>query len=107
MPVSATCHSDGHEPPTVCSACSQTVLPDAQFCSRCGRAVRPPTEPDASAGPARSPSDPVEMARRPLTVLFCDLVGSCRLTESLELEPPPPTQRAAISSDPTRTQQTE
>jgi len=28
----------------------------------------------------------VEAARRPLTVLFCDLVDSCRLTAALDLE---------------------
>ena len=56
-----------------CPSCRQENPEDAKFCSNCGTSLR--------AAPAEATAE-----LRQLTVLFCDLVGSTSLSESLDPE---------------------
>ncbi|KPL34623.1 adenylate/guanylate cyclase [Streptomyces anulatus] len=60
-----------------CSSCQQDLPPTARFCSSCGT-------PCATTGPA--PAAPAGDERKPVTVLFCDLVGSTALSGVLDPE---------------------
>ncbi len=65
-----------------CSSCQQDLPPTARFCSSCGT-------PCATAGTAGAPPAPAAPAgdeRKPVTVLFCDLVGSTALSGVLDPE---------------------
>ncbi|MEU0100487.1 adenylate/guanylate cyclase domain-containing protein [Streptomyces sp. NPDC006267] len=65
-----------------CLSCQQDLPPTARFCSSCGT-------PCATAGPPGSgpaPADPSGDERKPVTVLFCDLVGSTALSGVLDPE---------------------
>jgi class 3 adenylate cyclase/tetratricopeptide (TPR) repeat protein len=68
-----------------CAACGREVRAGARFCSGCGRALEagPAAEPapGAIALPEREGGE-----RRPLTVLFCDLVRSTELAARLDPE---------------------
>jgi class 3 adenylate cyclase len=89
-----------------CASCGAEVPDGAKFCMECGRPVAGPA-PSAPAGPAvpgaetRTPAaytprhlaekilttrGALEGERKPVTVLFCDLVGSTELAERLGLE---------------------
>ena len=57
---------------SACEACGQENPREARFCMRCGAAV--------------SPEGSVEEARKVVSVLFCDLVGSTTATERLDPE---------------------
>lgn len=64
-----------------CPACGMQGAQGAKFCPECGaRLPCPATEPAFPAA-ARSPVE-----RRQLTVMFCDLVGSTRLSLELDAE---------------------
>jgi len=75
---------------TACTHCGFTNDPEAKFCGGCGR----PTEASAIPGIdqgilGRRPRDRVETpvaARRQLTVMFCDLVGSTALSSQIDPE---------------------
>ncbi len=54
-----------------CSHCSQTLPPEARFCTQCG---------------SPAPPGPTIEERRHLTVMFCDLVADPPLAEQLEPE---------------------
>ncbi|WP_326697594.1 AAA family ATPase [Streptomyces sp. NBC_01754] len=56
-----------------CPSCRQDLPPDARFCSSCGT--------PCAAAPA-----PGDDERKPVTVLFCDLVGSTALSGVLDPE---------------------
>ena len=85
----------------ICSSCGASVQAGSKFCDTCGTpltaAPRPEPERPRPGGPqAASAEDVVEVAgpskgpaeaeRRQLTVLFCDLVGSTRLSGQLDPE---------------------
>ncbi|MFJ8844214.1 adenylate/guanylate cyclase domain-containing protein [Streptomyces cyaneofuscatus] len=63
-----------------CPSCRQELPSTARFCSSCGTPC---------AGPAAAPAPvapPAEDERKPVTVLFCDLVGSTALSGVLDPE---------------------
>jgi class 3 adenylate cyclase/predicted ATPase len=66
-----------------CAHCRTELLPEARFCHACG-APRSPAEPRDAATPLPPARDDGEL--RHLTVLFCDLVGSTELSQSLDAE---------------------
>ncbi|MGW8986746.1 adenylate/guanylate cyclase domain-containing protein [Streptomyces parvus] len=71
-----------------CLSCQQDLPPTARFCSSCGTpcATASAAAPAAvtAAGPAAAP--PPTDERKPVTVLFCDLVGSTALSGVLDPE---------------------
>jgi class 3 adenylate cyclase/tetratricopeptide (TPR) repeat protein len=76
------CASCGAALPLACRECGEVNDAGDRFCGGCGRplaeeAVAPP-EPARRAAP--------EGDRRPVTVLFCDLVGYTRLSSQLDPE---------------------
>ncbi|WP_432149083.1 adenylate/guanylate cyclase domain-containing protein [Streptomyces sp. bgisy029] len=60
-----------------CPSCRQELPATARFCSSCGTPC---------AGPPTAPEPPPEDERKPVTVLFCDLVGSTALSGVLDPE---------------------
>ncbi|MFJ4961306.1 adenylate/guanylate cyclase domain-containing protein [Streptomyces sp. NPDC088729] len=60
-----------------CPSCQQDLPPTARFCSSCGTPCAP-----AAPAPATAAGD----QRKPVTVLFCDLVGSTALSGVLDPE---------------------
>ncbi|MEU1127853.1 adenylate/guanylate cyclase domain-containing protein, partial [Streptomyces sp. NPDC005899] len=56
-----------------CPSCRQDLPPDARFCSSCGT-------------PCAAAATPGDDERKPVTVLFCDLVGSTALSGVLDPE---------------------
>ncbi|MGW0641389.1 adenylate/guanylate cyclase domain-containing protein [Streptomyces badius] len=79
-----------------CLSCRQDLPPTARFCSSCGTpcatdvttgAAGSATAPVAAgAGPALADTPPPADERKPVTVLFCDLVGSTALSGVLDPE---------------------
>ena len=66
---------------TVCPACEAEVAPAAKFCSSCGASLaRPPSRPFEPSRPGP------EAERRPVTILFTDIVGSTAIAERLDPE---------------------
>lgn len=63
-----------------CSNCGTKVTPEARFCSNCGHALTP------SAPKRHSTSDGMRAERRQLTVMFCDIAESTKLSERLDPE---------------------
>lgn len=61
-----------------CASCGQDLLPDDRFCDGCGAAVGA-----SVTSPATAPS---AAARKTVTVLFCDLVGSTAFGEQVDAE---------------------
>ena len=60
-----------------CTQCGVKVAAASRFCGQCGARL-----PDAEPAP---PATPVQdISRRQMTVLFCDLVGSTTLAETLD-----------------------
>ncbi|EFE74660.1 adenylate/guanylate cyclase domain-containing protein [Streptomyces filamentosus] len=72
-----------------CLSCQQDLPPTARFCSSCGTpcATASAAAPAAvtAAGPAAAAPPPGD-ERKPVTVLFCDLVGSTALSGVLDPE---------------------
>ncbi|MEU7263269.1 adenylate/guanylate cyclase domain-containing protein [Streptomyces albidoflavus] len=67
-----------------CSACHQGLPTDARFCPACGTPAAPGAERPV---PAAAPVLPLpEDKRKPVTVLFCDMVGSTALSGALDPE---------------------
>ena len=85
-----------------CPGCNFENPPAAKFCGECGQAltaraappVTEPTTPDRAVSPtggaglqsAPAERQPIAAERRQVTVMFCDLVGSTRLSEQLDPE---------------------
>ena len=73
-----------------CLACGATPQPQAIFCDACGASLETtasPAEMDPTATAALLTEQAgTEAERRHLTVLFCDLVGSSKLSELLDPE---------------------
>lgn len=65
-----------------CSSCQQDLPPTARFCSSCGTPCATPGAAGTGPAPAAPPGD----ERKPVTVLFCDLVGSTALSGVLDPE---------------------
>jgi class 3 adenylate cyclase/tetratricopeptide (TPR) repeat protein len=76
------CASCGAAMPTPCPHCGYANVEVERFCGGCGRVVAKETA--APVEPAR-PAEP-EGDRRPVTVLFCDLVGYTRLSSRMDAE---------------------
>lgn len=74
------CSECGNPLGPVCSACGLRNDPGDHYCGDCGQPLLQPT----SGGHA--PAERDRGARRQLTVLFCDLVGSTSLSERLDPE---------------------
>jgi class 3 adenylate cyclase/tetratricopeptide (TPR) repeat protein len=75
------CAECGAALPAPCANCGFANEPSAKFCGGCGKPI------EAASG--RSPITPPPAAgaeRRPLTVMFCDLVGSTALSARLDPE---------------------
>lgn len=62
-----------------CRSCQFQNGIDAKFCSQCGSSITEQSTAD-------SDPEPTNPTRRHLTVLFCDLVGSVQLSQSLDAE---------------------
>jgi class 3 adenylate cyclase len=69
------CHGCGGTLTASCPDCRYTNEPDDRFCGGCGSSLNP--------GSGREGSSP---ERRHLSLMFCDLVGSTALAESLDPE---------------------
>ncbi|MEZ0111178.1 class 3 adenylate cyclase/tetratricopeptide (TPR) repeat protein [Catenulispora sp. EB89] len=67
-----------------CAACSETLPDSARFCMNCGTPCAATATP--APAPALSVPTPSAEERRPVTVLFCDLVGSTALSGRLDPE---------------------
>ncbi|MFH9268031.1 AAA family ATPase [Streptomyces sp. NPDC017546] len=65
-----------------CPSCQQDLPPTARFCSSCGT----PCATAAATGTGPAPAAPHGDERKPVTVLFCDLVGSTALSGVLDPE---------------------
>jgi class 3 adenylate cyclase/tetratricopeptide (TPR) repeat protein len=89
------CSACGTRLAAACAACGAELPEGARFCPACGRAIAPVPIP-AAAGHAPDAYTPRHLAeriltsraalqgeRKPVTVLFCDLVGSTALAERL------------------------
>ncbi|MFD3738846.1 adenylate/guanylate cyclase domain-containing protein [Streptomyces sp. NPDC058629] len=63
-----------------CPSCRQELPSTARFCSSCGTPCAGPAAAPATVAP------PPEDERKPVTVLFCDLVGSTALSGVLDPE---------------------
>lgn len=61
-----------------CAACGAVNALSNRFCVECGTKLSPAS--------ATRQTQPAELERRQLTVMFCDMVGSSRLTERLDPE---------------------
>ena len=62
--------------PRRCLICQTTAQPEQRFCGHCGNALDGPSALDAVD----------EAERRQLTIVFCDIVGSTALTDTLGAE---------------------
>lgn len=70
---------------TTCPECASNNRLDAKFCNECG--ARLTLNSDSSSPGIREPkTNAIEASRRHLTVLFCDLVGSVAMSQSLDVE---------------------
>jgi class 3 adenylate cyclase len=91
------CLECGRRMPSDCPACGETLPDGAKFCVACGC----PTSTTSAIGPAAAPESytprhlaerilasrtAIEGERKPVTVLFCDMVKSTALAERLGAE---------------------
>ena len=68
--------------PAACQECGYANEGGDRYCGGCGRQLAEA----GAASPAEGRSKPPEGDRRPVTVLFCDLVGYTRLSSELDPE---------------------
>ena len=106
-PRAKFCQECGQRLPSACQACGAPLPESAKFCPECGHPVGAAPAPPPAAAPApvapaaRTPAaytprhlaerilttrSALEGERKPVTVLFCDLVGSTALAERLGAE---------------------
>ena len=72
-----------------CTGCGSPLRPGAKFCDECGAPAAAATRPVPGAAPARdSPrsADEADGARKVVSIVFADLVGSTALHERLDAE---------------------
>src|SRR5207248_6187573 len=74
------CGTCGHSLAVTCSNCGAEVSPGNRFCGVCGHPVGE-VAPEAAGAETAMPSE-----RRPVTVLFADLVGFSTLAEHMDPE---------------------
>src|SRR5215510_387269 len=85
---SAFCEECGARFERRCPSCDSVCAPTAKFCRSCGMALAAYPEPGRKAGTAGSPDDAV--ARKIITIVFADLIGSTALhdaADGLRVEP--------------------
>ena len=76
------CEQCGSSLPRRCAACGATLAAKARFCPACGASAEGSVSAEApSPASGRSSGE-----RRPLTVVFCDLVGFTQLGQRLDPE---------------------
>ena len=105
------CERCGHPVPVVCPACGQEVSRTARFCGRCGSALpepagtaddgpvagslatvperftaHRPATPLVPQGRVQAADDEIQGERKPVTIMFADIVGSTALAERLDPE---------------------
>jgi class 3 adenylate cyclase/tetratricopeptide (TPR) repeat protein len=74
-------------PEVACGRCGAEVGSDDRFCAACGAPLHEPATAPAGAQPdGPGPAADPEGARKQVTVLFCDIVGSTRLAEHVGAE---------------------
>ena len=76
------CASCGSALPVACRECGYANEGGDRYCSGCGRLLAEPDVAPRVEGRSEAP----EGDRRPVTVLFCDLVGFTRLSSQLDPE---------------------
>lgn len=76
------CASCGAALPAACRECGAANQAGDRYCGGCGRRLADDAGAPAETRPVASP----EADRRPVTVLFCDLVGYTRLASRLDPE---------------------
>lgn len=73
-----------------CPSCDAPVEPSARFCSSCGTRLEPSAPAPAPVTPlprtAPATRDRLRAERRQLTVMFCDIADSTKLSEQLDPE---------------------
>lgn len=80
------CEQCGSPLPHLCRTCDAALKPGARFCNQCGAAV------DTTASVREQPAAPetaprqADGERKPITILFTDIVGSTALAEMLDPE---------------------
>lgn len=81
------CSQCGAALPELCPYCGTANAPVSQFCAGCGH---PPPKQEQAIGRVSGGSGPpvpiLKAERRQLTVMFCDLSGSTRLSRELDPE---------------------
>ena len=86
------CGACGARLEVVCPACQTANPPANRYCHGCGQPLHtglPPVSADPlpqSRATASAPQRPVDAERRQLTVMFCDIVESTRLSARLDPE---------------------
>src|SRR5262245_64825464 len=88
------CGECGHALQNLCAQCGFENPPRFKFCGACGTSLigqtltpRPPQEqPTPQAASSTAEPHPPDAERRQLTVMFCDLVDSTRLSSQLDPE---------------------
>jgi len=99
--IGAGCAQCGHEPQARCLDCGQPVHASFAFCPRCGEEIRPASRRVALASAFRKLREQmpagltekvlatrgrIEGERKQVTVLFCDLVSSATIAETMDPE---------------------
>jgi len=80
------CADCGAALPVACAACGFVNQPQEKFCGGCGAALATAKAAPEQAVPATGGNVSAEGERRPITVLFADLVGFTRLSQQLDPE---------------------
>ena len=85
-PVAANfCLNCGSRLARVCPQCQQALPPEANFCMACGHNLTAAPQPAQVEPPPPEPHTP-DAERRQLTVMFCDLADSTKLSGQLDPE---------------------
>ncbi|MHA2406595.1 MAG: adenylate/guanylate cyclase domain-containing protein, partial [Candidatus Hermodarchaeia archaeon] len=93
------CESCGHKLSRACPSCGTANKAEASFCLNCGEALDPSTTipetrlselqksaPEGLQEKMRASSSEIEGERKPVTILFTDIVGSTAIAEKLDPE---------------------
>jgi ABC-type oligopeptide transport system substrate-binding subunit/class 3 adenylate cyclase len=97
-PDALFCVHCSHPLSSSCSACGTLNSPDARFCKKCGKPLRSGSErvtdlqqlresaPSALKQKLQQATQDIEGQRKPVTILFTDIVGSTAIAEKLDPE---------------------